>query len=115
MKDLEPRELADLHNLLVVTLRSACNEKVNDGGDALEVRDGLGVTGEWDAHFTNLYAAQPKTLIWIALRHAMLGNPLEGEITEWSNNGQKSKSSQNSVGMLAGAGALGLLAGFLWG
>jgi len=44
----------------------------------------------------------------------MLGNPLAGEILEWQNiGGQPQKSSTKTK--VAGAAAVGLLAGFLFG
>lgn len=112
--ELGESEVATLHNFLVDCLRSACLRDLSTGKSSLRVREGLEVTVEWDVHFKNLFKAQPKILLWPAVKHSMLGNPLAGEILEWQNiGGQPQKSSTKTK--VAGAAAVGLLAGFLFG
>ena len=69
-------------------------------------------------HETRPISADPKTLIWLATKHSMLGNPLAGEVFEWSNVGARanneSESTNSNKAKFAGAAALGLLAGFLF-
>lgn len=109
------QELANLHNLTVELLRSACLKLNGSGAETIQVREGLVVTREWDAHFMNLSAAQPQLLLWFAVKHSMLGNPLAGEILEWKNSGSYQTLKPSSGAKLAGAAAVGLLAGFLFG
>ena len=112
--ELDESAVATLHNFLVDCLRSACLRDLSTGNSSVRVRDGLEVTVEWDVHFKNLFKVQPKILLWPALKHSMLGNPLAGEILEWQNiGGQPQKSSTKTK--VAGAAAVGLLAGFLFG
>ena len=114
LKKIEQERLVEIHNLLVASLRIACNLELQSSSKKIKVRDGLTVTPEWDAHFRNLFIADPQLLIWLAAKHAMLGNPLAGEILEWSNSMTPSNSRNFGV-KLGGAAAAGLLAGLLFG
>ena len=114
LQALDQKELVSIHNLLVDSLRKACQVLLSAGEQPVKVREGLVVPREWDAHYRNLWPIQPKCLIWIAARHAVLGNPLKGEVFEWSNTGAKETKSDVGV-KVAGAAAVGGLAGFLLG
>lgn len=113
LERIEQQELVRIHNLLVDNLRSGCNSLVEAGGASVKAREGLVVPREWDAHYCNLWPMQPKLLIWMAVRHAVLGNPLAGEVFEWNNQGAPAAKSSTG-GKVAGAAALGILAGFLF-
>lgn len=114
LQALDEKELVSIHNLLVESLRQACQDLLASGEQPVKVREGLDVPREWDAHYRNLWPTQPKCLIWIAARHAVLGNPLKGELFEWTNTG--AKQTKSGVGVkIAGAAAVGVLAGFLFG
>ena len=109
----DQHELVRIHNVLVDNLRRGCSSLVEAGGPSVKVREGLVVPREWDAHYSNLWPEQPKCLIWMAARHAVLGNPLAGEVFEWNNQGAAA-TKVNTGGKVAGAAALGILAGFLF-
>jgi len=114
LQSLDQSELVRIHNISVDALRRACQRLLAAGEQPVKVREGLVVPREWDAHYCNLWPIQPKYLIWMAARHAVLGNPLKGEVFEWNNVGaQQTKSSTG--GKIAGAAAIGVLAGFLFG
>ena len=117
LQSFETEHLAELHNLIVDCLRTACLRDLSRA-EIIKVREDLAVSREWDAHFRNLISADPKTLIWLATKHSMLGNPLAGEVFEWSNVGARanneSESTNSNKAKFAGAAALGLLAGFLF-
>ena len=113
LEQLDKDELVRIHNLLVEALRRGCQMLVRADPNPVLVRQGLVVSKEWDAHYRNLWPLQPKFLIWMAVRHAVLGNPLAGEVFEWNNQGTPAAKS-NTGGKVAGAAALGILAGFLF-
>lgn len=114
LRGVDEAEVVELHNFLVECLRSACIRQLSLTPNSIHVREGLEVTEEWDIHFKNLFKAQPRVLLWPALKHSMLGNPLTGEVFEWKNIGEEARKP-SSKGKLAGAAALGVLAGFLFG
>ena len=114
LKGIDESEVVALHNFLVDCLRSACIRQLGSGRKIVRVREGLEVTEEWDVHFRNLFKTEPRVLLWPAVKHSMLGNPLAGEVFEWKNIGEEVRKP-SSKGKLAGAAALGVLAGFLFG
>lgn len=114
LQKIDENELVRIHNVLVDALRRACQGLLAAGEQPVKVRDGLVVPREWDAHYCNLWPIQPKCLIWMAARHAVLGNPLKGEVFEWSNVGSQ-QTKAGAGGKIAGAAAIGVLAGFLFG
>lgn len=114
LRGVPERDVVALHNFLVECLRSACVRDVNSGAKSTKVREGLQLTLEWDVHFRNLSKVEPRMLIWPALKHSLLGNPLAGEVFEWQNIGSE-PPKVSSKSKLAGAAALGVLAGFLFG
>ena len=113
LESLDQDDLIRIHNLLVDSLRIGCQMLASSDANALQVREGLIVSKEWDAHYRNLWPEQPKYLIWMAARHAVLGNPLAGEVFEWNNQGSP-VAKVSTGGKVAGAAALGILAGFLF-
>lgn len=114
LRGVDEGEVVELHNFLVECLRSACIRQLSLTSKSTRVREGLEVTEEWDIHFKNLFNAQPRVLLWPAVKHSMLGNPLAGEVFEWKNVGVEPKKA-SIRGKVAGAAALGVLAGFLFG
>jgi hypothetical protein len=113
LESLDQEDLIRIHNLLVDSLRMGCQMLASSDANAMKVREGLIVSKEWDAHYRNLWPEQPKYLIWMAARHAVLGNPLAGEVFEWNNQGSP-VAKVSTGGKVAGAAALGILAGFLF-
>lgn len=113
LESLDQDDLIRIHNLLVDSLRIGCQRLASSDANALQVREGLIVSKEWDAHYRNLWPEQPKYLIWMAAKHAVLGNPLAGEVFEWNNQGSP-VAKVSTGGKVAGAAALGILAGFLF-
>lgn len=116
LRQLAEVELLELHNLVVELVRSACVRDLRASKNQVKVREGLLVSREWEFHFSNLHKEQPQILLWMALKHAMVGNPLAGELFEW-NNLEWSPNIENARGngKLVGAAAIGLLAGLLFG
>jgi len=114
LRGVEESLIVELHNFLVECLRSACIRQLNLTSKPIRVREGLEVSEEWDIHFKNLFKTQPRVLLWPALKHSMLGNPLAGEVFEWKNVGEEAPMP-SSKGKLAGAAAIGVLAGLLFG
>lgn len=115
LKSMSREWLIDLHNFCVSALRAECLKDIKKY-ETVRVRPDLELPKDWQAHYENLYQAQLPVLILAVVQHAFIGNPLEGELYEWSNRrapfagarvGQKTK--------LAGAAAIGAAAAFLLG
>lgn len=117
LESLPREELVEVHNEIVELLRTASIRDVETGIATVEVRKGLKLSREWDVHYQVLYEQNPRTLLWVALKHSLLGNPLAGEVDEWANSSENIEvlRSSGSGKKLAGAAAVGLLAGFLFG
>jgi hypothetical protein len=107
--------LVELHNFCVSALRAECLKDIKKA-ETIKVRSDLVLPRDWHVHYENLYQAQLPQLILAVVQHAFVGNPLDGELYEWSNRtsifggakpGNKTK--------LAGAAAIGAAAAFLLG
>jgi hypothetical protein len=112
----ENREtLVALHNYSVSVLRKECLLAIKQHR-TLRVRPDLELPIDWHTHYENLYQAQLPLLILPVVQHAFIGNPLEGELYEWSN--RKALLSGPRPGnktKLVGAAAIGAVAALLLG
>ena len=115
IQSYDKARLVELHNFSVSVLRAECLKDIKKY-ETVKVRSDLVLPRDWHTHYENLYQAQLPKLILAVVQHAFVGNPLDGELYEWSNRlsifggakpGNKTK--------LAGAAAIGAAAAFLLG
>lgn len=107
--------LIELHNFCVAVLRAECLKDVKKY-QTVKVRPDLELPRDWHTHYENLYQAQLPLLILAVVQHAFIGNPLDGELYEWSNrNALFGRAKAGNKTKLAGAAAIGAAAALLLG
>ena len=110
---IEDRERVILvHNWAVTVLRNICNSEIKKA-ENVKVRDGLVIPREWHVHYENLYVNQSPKLILAVLQHAFTGNPMNGELFEWTNRGKLLSGTSKKA--IVGASIIGAGAAFLLG
>jgi hypothetical protein len=114
IKKVPHQNLLEIHNFAVDGLRQELQIELQTSSKTVKVREGLSVPLEWDAHYRILHESQPEVLIWLAVRHAFVGNPLAGEVLEWSPSVPNTRKAAQSTKLL-GAAALGAVAALLLG
>jgi hypothetical protein len=114
IKKISHQRLLEIHNFAVNGLREELQIELQSNSKTVKVREGLIVPLEWDAHYRILHESQPEVLIWLAVRHAFVGNPLAGEVLEWSPSVADGRKTRQST-KLIGAAAIGAVAALLLG
>jgi hypothetical protein len=114
IKKVNQQRLIDIHNFAVDGIRDELLAELSSSAKTVRVREGLSVPLEWDAHYRILHEHQPEVLIWLAVKNAFIGNPLAGEVLEWSPTNKKSRNRTQTT-KLIGAAAVGAVAALLLG
>jgi hypothetical protein len=116
LKTLNIESVIDVHNYAVLALRHMCNEETKDS-EKVTVREGLIIPRDWQVHYENLLDQQSPLLILAVMQHVFTGNPLGGELYEWTNQkgGLFGGNNKHVKRTIIGASVIGAAAALLLG
>ena len=124
LKNVDLPLVVEVHNYSVLAIRhmlgdeiGALNYQRSGVSEKVKVRDGLVIPRDWQVHYENLLQSNSPRLILAVMQHAFSGNPLSGELYEWSNvkSGFFGRQNPSTKRAIVGASVIGAAAALLFG